>query len=96
VKWLLGVSNHISAATFGGICHVTGLGQRSNANWGGHVPGVPINALSAVSFGAGQPFTPFCEPVGPIKGIALNTTVKLGMTASSAGAVTFVLHLARQ
>jgi hypothetical protein len=91
--YLLGVSGHLSGATFGGICHVTGL--ESSPGWAGNSPGVPINALSAVDFSSNQPFTPFAQTIGPIKGLALNTTVKLGMTASTAGAVNFVLHMSR-
>ncbi len=90
--YLIGVSGHLCGATFGGICHVTNVGGR----WKGYNPGIPINALSAVDFSSNQPFTPFPEPIGPIKGIDLNTNVKLGMCASSAGAVNFVLHMIRQ
>jgi len=90
--YLIGVSGHLSAATFGGICHVTNV----PGNWKGFNPGIPISALSAVNFSANQPFTPFPEAIGPIKGIDLNTNVKLGMCASSAGAINFVLHMVRQ
>jgi len=78
---LLGVIGNIGAATFGGICHVTGL----SGNWHGYYPGVPISALSAVDFGVAQPFTPFAEPL-PFDGDALPN---VGMTASSAGAISF-------
>lgn len=81
--FILGVVPSISAATFGGVMHVTSL----PAAWNGYAPGIPVNALSAVSFSpsGGMPFCPAYEPIGPFLGDALP---QVSMCATSAGAVT--------
>lgn len=78
-----------NAATFGGIMHITGLAGA----WKGFMPGIQVLPLSAVTFQTPQPFTPFQEPIGPLTGTQLNTTVKAGMTASSAGAAKVNMHI---
>lgn len=78
---ILGTSPCISAATFGGICNVTGLG----GNWKGEQPGLLVSPLSAVTFSPGGSFAPALEPI-PFDG---DSPPDVGMTATSAGAVKF-------
>jgi hypothetical protein len=89
--YILGVVPSISAATFGGIMQVRTL----PAQWNGYVPGIPVNALSAVSFtpNIGMPFCPAYEPIGPFSGDALP---QVSMCATSAGAVTGGLVLLKK
>jgi hypothetical protein len=84
---LLGITGNISGATFGGVLHVTSLAGA----WHGFYPGIPANALSAVTFTQAQPFTAFAEPI-PFDGDALPS---VGMTASSAGAINFGMVIGR-
>jgi len=81
-----GVSGCVGAATFGGICNVTNLG----GNWAPYVPGIPINGLSAVTFSPGMSTYALPEPI-PFDGDALPS---VGMTATSAGAMVFTMHIA--
>jgi hypothetical protein len=78
--WILGLIHGISAATFGGIMNIRNLG----GEWQGNQPGLIVNPLSAVTFDAGASFAPALSPI-PFDGDAPPT---LGMTATSAGAVT--------
>lgn len=84
---ILGVVHGISAATFGGIANVTKL----SGGWQGFQPGLVINPLSAVTFDAGGGFAPALEPI-PFDGDSLPD---IGMTATSAGAVTFALKIGK-
>lgn len=82
---ILGTLGNISAATFGGIMTVTGLGGA----WQGAVPGVIVDPLSGVIFSAGA-FTAAPEPI-PFNGAALPD---VSMMATTAGAITFGIVLA--
>jgi hypothetical protein len=88
--YLLGVGGCVSAATFGGMLSITNLGGA----WSGYAPGAPITPLSAVDFGVTSDYL-FPEPIGPITGDAIRNSVNVGMTASSAGAVTFPMLIAK-
>jgi hypothetical protein len=77
---ILGTFGCIGAATFGGICNVSKLG----GEWAKRQPGLIVNPLSAVTFSPGG-FVPVLEPI-PFRGDALP---QVGMTAPSAGAVSF-------
>jgi hypothetical protein len=84
---LLGLVPNIGAATFGGIMTVANL----SGSWNGYYPGIPMNALSAVTFSPGGAAY-FMEPL-PLSGEEFDT-VTVGMTATSAGAITTGLILA--
>lgn len=84
---ILGVIPNIGAATFGGICNVSKLG----GDWHGLQPGLIVNPLSAVTFNPAGNFNQALEPI-PFKGDALP---QLGMTATTAGAIIFVLLIGK-
>jgi hypothetical protein len=84
---ILGIIHGISAATYGGICNVTKLG----GEWDGKQPGLIVSPLSAVTFDAGGSFAPALEPI-PFEG---DSVPDVGMTATSAGAVTFSMLIGK-
>jgi len=84
---LLGIVPNIGAATFGGVMHVSNL----SGDWNGFYPGIAVPGLSAVTFDPGS-VAYFMEPL-PLSGEEFDT-VTVGMTATSAGAITMGLMLA--
>ena len=80
-----GISGCVGAATFGGMCSVTNLGGA----WAAYTPGFPVPGLSAVTFAPDGVFV-LPEPI-PFDGDSLPS---VGMTATSAGAIVFTMHIA--